>query len=67
MAIEGPNCLGMVNFVDGTPLTFMHERRKEANRKGRIAMVSQSGAMATVLGVSLRTHQVAMSYSVSNR
>ena len=65
MAIEGPNCLGMVNFVDGTPLTFMMNDAKKLTEKAGIAMVSQSGAMATVLGVSLNTHQVAMSYSVS--
>ncbi len=65
MAIEGPNCLGMVNFVDGTPLTFMMNDAKRLTEKAGIAMVSQSGAMATVLGVSLRTHKVAMSYSVS--
>ena len=23
MVIEGPNCLGMVNYVDGVPLTFV--------------------------------------------
>jgi acyl-CoA synthetase (NDP forming) len=55
----------MVNFVDGTPLTFMMNDAKKLTEKAGIAMVSQSGAMATVLGVSLNTHQVAMSYSVS--
>jgi acetate---CoA ligase (ADP-forming) len=65
MAIEGPNCLGMVNYVDGTPMTFVAGPvAKLGDRKG-VAMVSQSGAMAAVLGVSLRTHGVDLSFSVS--
>src|ERR1700687_2351762 len=45
MAIEGPNCLGMVNFVDGTPLRFMMNDAKRLTEKAGIAMVSQSGAI----------------------
>jgi acyl-CoA synthetase (NDP forming) len=66
MAVEGPNCLGMVNYVDGTPLTFVSTSADKLGDRPGIAMVSQSGAMAAVLRVSLKTHGVDLSYSVSS-
>jgi acyl-CoA synthetase (NDP forming) len=65
MAVEGPNCLGMVNYVDATPLTFVSGPVAKLGERPGIAMISQSGAMAAVLGVSLRTHGIDLSYSVS--
>lgn len=65
MAVEGPNCLGMINFADSTPLTFTTNDAKKLTEKAGVAMVSQSGAMATVVGVSLKTHRIPVSYSVS--
>ncbi|MBV9489695.1 MAG: CoA-binding protein, partial [Verrucomicrobia bacterium] len=45
MVLEGPNCLGMVNGLDGIPLTFvLTPPERLANQKG-LAVVSQSGAM----------------------
>ena len=43
MRIIGPNCLGIVNFQGN--FTFA----KSPSEKGSIAMISQSGAMATAL------------------
>jgi len=65
MAVEGPNCLGMVNYVDGTPLTFVSTSADKLGERPGIAMISQSGAMAAVLRVSLKTHGIDLSYSVS--
>jgi acyl-CoA synthetase (NDP forming) len=65
MVVEGPNCLGMVNYVDGVPLTFVEADIKLlAGRKG-IGVVSQSGAMAAVLGVTLSSRDLGLSYSIS--
>ena len=65
MVIEGPNCLGMVNHVDGVPLTFVEtECVAPAGRKA-IAVVSQSGAMAAVLCTTLQSRDLALSYSIS--
>ncbi|MEO5597341.1 MAG: acetate--CoA ligase family protein [Novosphingobium sp.] len=65
MVIEGPNCLGLVNHVDGIPLTFVEtECVAPAGRKA-IAVVSQSGAMAAVLCTTLQSRELALSYSVS--
>jgi acyl-CoA synthetase (NDP forming) len=65
MVIEGPNCLGIANYVDGIPLTFVVTPMTKFGDTPGIAIVSQSGAMAAVLGVSLRHHGLRISYSVS--
>ncbi|WP_026190550.1 acetate--CoA ligase family protein [Methylobacterium sp. WSM2598] len=65
MVVEGPNCLGLVNFVDGVPLTFVElPGTRLASRPG-IGIVSQSGAMAAVLAVTLQARGLGLSYSVS--
>jgi acetate---CoA ligase (ADP-forming) len=65
MVIEGPNCLGMVNYVDGIPLTFVVTEFEKNTGADRVAIVSQSGAMAAVLSVSLRSRMLPLSFSVS--
>ncbi len=65
MILEGPNCLGMVNGVDGIPLTFVLTPAEKLSEKRGLAIVSQSGAMAAVLGVSLRKHGLGVSFSIS--
>lgn len=65
MVLQGPNCLGVVNGIDGIPLTFVLTP-VEGPREGKaLAVVSQSGAMAAVLGVSLRKYGLPVSYSIS--
>ncbi|WP_338446378.1 acetate--CoA ligase family protein [Pelagerythrobacter marensis] len=65
MIVEGPNCLGMTNFVDGVPLTFVEipQVRKAPGRN--IALVSQSGAMAIVETTTLIAKELGLSYFVS--
>jgi len=65
MIIEGPNCLGMVNYVDGIPLTFIVTPPQKQSQTPGVAIVSQSGAMAAVLAVNMRHHHVKLTYSVS--
>jgi len=65
MVIEGPNCLGMVNHVDGVPLTFVETEIVAPAGRRAIGVVSQSGAMAAVLGTTLQARALAMSFSVS--
>jgi acyl-CoA synthetase (NDP forming) len=65
MLIEGPNCLGIVNYVDGIPLTFIVTQMTRIAAAPGVAIVSQSGAMAAVLGVALRHHGLQITYSVS--
>jgi acyl-CoA synthetase (NDP forming) len=65
MVVLGPNCLGIVNFVDGLPLTFISSAPARLGEREGIAIVSQSGAMAAVLGVSLAARGLGISYSIS--
>lgn len=65
MVIEGPNCLGMVNHVDGVPLTFVETLIVPPAGRRSLSVVSQSGAMAAVLCTSLLSREVACSYSIS--
>ena len=65
MVIEGPNCLGLVNYVDGVALTFVETPAVALGERPGIGIVSQSGAMAAVLGVMLTSRELGISYSVS--
>lgn len=65
MVVEGPNCLGLVNFVDGIPLTFVEMPNTPLAGRPGIAIVSQSGAMAAVVDVSLLSRGLGLSFSIS--
>lgn len=65
MVIEGPNCLGMINYVDGVPLTFVEMPTARLEGRKGIGVVSQSGAMAAVLSVTLLSRELGISYFVS--
>ncbi|HEY7890368.1 MAG TPA: acetate--CoA ligase family protein [Steroidobacteraceae bacterium] len=65
MVIEGPNCLGLVNHVDGVALTFVETPAIPLGERPGIGIVSQSGAMACVLGTILAGRKVGVSYSIS--
>lgn len=67
MAVEGPNCLGYVNFVDGVPLTFgVTDPPPPIAGRRAIGMVSQSGAMATVIRAALDAHAIDFSFTISS-
>lgn len=65
MIVEGPNCLGMVNYVDGVPLTFVEVPPLRLHNRRGVGIVSQSGAMAVVLGTTLMAKELGISISVS--
>lgn len=64
MVIEGPNCLGMTNFKAGVPLTFVETPPLPIAGAG-IGIVSQSGAMAVVLGTTLMAKELPITLTVS--
>jgi acetate---CoA ligase (ADP-forming) len=65
MLIEGPNCLGLVNHVDGIALTFVETSPAPLHGQPGIGIVSQSGAMACVLATMLSSRGLGISYSIS--
>jgi len=64
MVIEGPNCLGMTNYIAGIPLTFVETPPLRIEGPS-VGIVSQSGAMAVVLGTTLMAKGLGISFSVS--
>jgi len=65
MVVEGPNCLGLVNFVDRVSLTFITMPEARAAGPRRAGIVSQSGAMAAVLATTLIAREVPLSAYIS--
>jgi len=65
MVVEGPNCLGMTNFIDRVPLTFVETDARSLGDRAGIGIVSQSGAMACVLGTTLASRDLGLSFSIS--
>lgn len=65
MLIEGPNCLGHVNFIDAIPLTFIEIPVLPGLKAPGIGIISQSGAIATVVNSTLLSRGIGLSYSVS--
>ena len=65
MVVEGPNCLGFVNYVDRIPLTFVETEASAPGARPAIGIVSQSGAMAAVLSVMLVSRDLPLSFSIS--
>lgn len=65
MVVEGPNCLGLTNYVAGVPLTFVEMPPIETRDRPCVGIVSQSGAMAAVLGTMLTGKQLGISAWIS--
>jgi acyl-CoA synthetase (NDP forming) len=65
MVIEGPNCLGLVNYIDGVALTFVETPALRLGDRPGVGIVSQSGAMAVVLGTTLMAKDLGISMSIS--
>ncbi|HEY6924073.1 MAG TPA: CoA-binding protein, partial [Steroidobacteraceae bacterium] len=65
VALQGPNCLGMINYVDGLPLMFGVAPFEALGERQGVAVVSQSGAMASAVRVALHARGIGVSYSVS--
>lgn len=65
MVIEGPNCLGLVNYAERIPLTFVETLVPSPGPGGGIGIVSQSGAMAAVLATTFLSRAMNVTLSVS--
>ena len=65
LALQGPNCIGMINYVDGVPLMFGAAPFDALGDRKGVAVVSQSGAMASAVRVALQARGIGVSYSVS--
>ena len=64
MVVEGPNCLGYVNYADDIAVTFSVTEPHPLSEPG-IGVASQSGAMATVVRAALHSRGLGVSVAVS--
>ncbi|WP_218005317.1 acetate--CoA ligase family protein [Hydrogenophaga palleronii] len=65
IALLGPNCMGLINFHDGVPLSF-EEFDPEIPLGGpRVAIVGQSGAMTSNTRLALLARGLRVTHSVS--
>jgi acetate---CoA ligase (ADP-forming) len=65
MILQGPNCLGTVNYVDGIPLTFVSTQTQPHTEAPGAAIISQSGALVAVITANMRHYRIPLTYSVS--
>lgn len=65
MAIEGPNCLGFVNYIARVATTFGAVTPFPPEGRRAVGMVSQSGAMASVMRAALQARGVPVSVYAS--
>lgn len=65
MALEGPNCLGFVNYVARVATTFGAVAPFPLEGRRAVGMVSQSGAMASVMRAALHARGVPVSLYAS--
>ena len=65
LALCGPNCLGIVDFVHGIPLTFARQiGRREQVSSGAVA-IAQSGGLASIVRAALTAKGLAVTCTVS--
>ena len=65
LALAGPNCLGLINFVDGVPLTFGDASPNRRARGPGLAILAQSGAMSLALTYAAMAQDITVSYAIS--
>lgn len=65
MLVGGPNCLGYVNFIDGIPLTFGAVTPRTSEDRAGLAVLSQSGAMSSVLRFACNGRNLPVTYAIS--
>ena len=65
LALAGPNCLGLVNFVEGVPLTFGDCAPNRRSDGPGLAIIAQSGAMSLALTYAAMAQDINVTYTIS--
>jgi acyl-CoA synthetase (NDP forming) len=63
--VNGPNCLGFINYVDAVPLTFGEYQPMPQTGTAGVAVVAQSGAIANSIRDSLIACGLKVTFLVS--
>jgi len=62
----GPNCMGLTNYADGIPLTFEPLERRSFEGRPTVAVITQSGALASIIRNAFFGKGLGLSYVVSS-
>lgn len=65
VAVLGPNCMGLANFADRTPLTFEPMQFRPPAAGPKIAILAQSGAMNGNIRQALHGKGLEVSFAIS--
>jgi len=65
IAMCGPNCLGIINYVDGIPLTFSPQQAEKSPAGPGVSIVAQSGGVSAILRTALMARDVPVAFTVS--
>jgi len=65
MALCGPNCLGIMNYADGIPMTFSPQRPAPKPAGPAISIVAQSGGLSAILRTALQAKELPVAFAVS--
>lgn len=65
IALCGPNCLGIMNYINGIALTFAPQQVPVQGAGPAIAVIAQSGGLATILRNALMARDLPIAYAVS--
>src|SRR5258706_7841823 len=65
MAVCGPNCLGIMNYVDGIPLTFSPQQPTRPPTTPSLSIVAQSGGAAPILRTAPHRRGVPVRFPVA--
>ena len=65
LALCGLNCLGIVNFVHGIPLTFARQIGRREQVSSGAVVIAQSGGLASIVRAALTAKGLAVTCTVS--
>ncbi|HEV8015549.1 MAG TPA: acetate--CoA ligase family protein [Stellaceae bacterium] len=65
IALCGPNCLGIVDFINRIPLTFSQQLGPPLDVAAGVVVVAQSGGLAGVIRVALKAKDIPVTCTVS--
>jgi len=65
LALCGPNCLGIVDFVHGIPLTFARQIGRREQVSSGAVVIAQSGGLASIVRAALAAKGLAVTCTVS--
>jgi acetate---CoA ligase (ADP-forming) len=65
IALCGPNCLGIMNYVDAIPMTFSSQPPSPKLTEPALSVVAQSGGLAVVVRTALQAKGLPVAFTVS--